>query len=250
MSSAALKIEALTVRFGGVKAVKGVDLEVAEGRLAGLIGPNGAGKTTLVDAVSGFLPNEATGKVTLTGRDITDLSAHERAREGLARTWQAVELFDDITVRENIAVAAHDLTLKGSIKDFFSRSTHDDVVEETLERLELHGVADSLPRDLSMGMRKLAGVARAIARRPSVLLLDEPAAGLDSTETRWLGGRLTQLNEQGISMLLIDHDMNLVMNTCHEVHVLQFGELVASGSPEQIQSDQRVIDAYLGGSER
>jgi len=249
MSGVKLSIRDLSVVYGGVVALDGVSIDVGEGRLVGLIGPNGAGKTTLIDAVSGYLRGTATGQVELDGRDITDKAPHARAHLGLTRTWQSVELFDDITVRENLEVAVHRLTLRGAFTNFFTRGDTDPFVDETLEKLKLTEVADTLPRDLSMGMRKLAGVARAVVQRPGVVLLDEPAAGLDMSETAWLGERLRELNESGTAMLLVDHDMSLVMSVCAEINVLEFGRLIASGGPSEVRGDPRVIRAYLGGEE-
>lgn len=245
MITSVLRIDDLSVVFGGVRAVDGVSFTVPA-ELVGLIGPNGAGKTSLIDAVSGFHRDLATGSVWLGDQDITAASPHRRAQLGLTRTWQGVDLFDDITVRENLAVAAHRLTVTAALRDFFSAQDADPRVDRTLERLRLTDVADVLPRDLSMGIRKLAGVARAVVQEPAVLLLDEPAAGLDRRETAWLGEQLRTLAEDGMAILLVDHDMSLVLEVCTEVHVLEFGSLIASGPPAVVRADERVISAYLG----
>jgi branched-chain amino acid transport system ATP-binding protein len=238
----------LSVRFGGVQALAGVDLTVAEGELVGLIGPNGAGKTTLVDAVTGFV--DYTGQVELDGRNLGGLRAHARAALGLSRTWQSSELFDDLTVRENLAVASRRPSLWETAKELVTDSspTTAAAVYEALELVELGWAADLMPSDLSQGQRKLAGIARAVAMRPRLLCLDEPAAGLDTGESEELGRRLRGLADGGSSMLLIDHDMGLVLGICHRIVVLEFGKVIAAGPPEAVRRDPKVVTAYLGGA--
>jgi branched-chain amino acid transport system ATP-binding protein len=238
----------LSVRFGGVQALAGVDLTVAEGELVGLIGPNGAGKTTLVDAVTGFV--DYTGQVELDGRNLGGLRAHARAALGLSRTWQSSELFDDLTVRENLAVASRRPSLWETAKELVTDSspTTAAAVHEALELVELGWAADLMPSDLSQGQRKLAGIARAVAMRPRLLCLDEPAAGLDTGESEELGRRLRGLADGGSSMLLIDHDMGLVLGICHRIVVLEFGKVIAAGPPEAVRRDPKVVTAYLGGA--
>ena len=216
--------------------------------LTGLIGPNGAGKSTFVDAVTGFLRDRVEGRVLLGGDDITSASPNRRAHLGLGRTWQTQELFEDVSVEENLAIAATRLTLRGAIRDMLRRPVADPRVEATLLELGLTHVAHREPRDLTQRERKLVGVARAIVGRPRLALLDEPAAGLDRAETAWLGERLRAIADGGIPILLIDHDMSLVLKHSDLVHVLDNGQHLASGTPAQIRADERVIRAYLGSA--
>jgi branched-chain amino acid transport system permease protein len=234
----------LSVDFGGVHALRNVSFEVGEGELVGLIGPNGAGKTTFVDAVTGFV--RCSGGILLDGTDIGSLPAHERARRGLARTWQSGELFDDLLVEENLIVAQE---RSASWRIAFHSRVDQQAIDETLALFDLGWAAKANPADLSQGYRKLVGVARALAARPRLLMLDEPAAGLDTRESEVLGSRLRAIADSGQSTLLIDHDMGLVLSICDRVIVLEFGEVIAQGAPEAVQRDPRVIAAYLGGAE-
>ena len=242
-----LKTTGVSVSFGGVRAVVDVNLEVGPGQLVGLIGPNGAGKTTFIDAVTGFV--RSTGRVELDGADVTGLPPHARARLGLARTWQSIDLFDDLTVEENLLVASHHPSMWGMVKDTLRGSR-----ERTTERdplvgmLGIDAVADALPSELPQGQRKLVGIARALVARPRLVCLDEPAAGLDTSESEELGRQLRRLADGGQSMLLVDHDMGLVLGICDEVVVLEFGEVIAAGVPDVVRRDQRVIAAYLGSA--
>ena len=242
-----LSTQGLTVTFGGNRAVDQLDLKVERGQLVGLIGPNGAGKTTTIDAITGFVP--ATGKVVFDDATISSLSSTSRARRGLGRTWQSSELFDDLTVLENLQVAAERVDTRGFLRDLFS-PRNDDVreLEGILASLDLLETREQLPTELSHGQRKLVGVARALAAKPSVLCMDEPAAGLDTEESKELGKRIRALVDGGLSVLLIDHDMGLVLTVCDYLYVLDFGELIAEGTPAQIRADANVIAAYLGES--
>ncbi len=237
----------ISVSFGGVRALIDVDLDVEDGQLVGLIGPNGAGKTTFIDAISGFVP--FAGTVALAGDDMSDELPHVRARRGLSRTWQAVELFDDLSVRENLMVAARHPSIGASIKELFTRPvTHTDAIDEALDLLSLRELADLPPSDLTQGQRKLVAVARAVAARPKLLCLDEPAAGLDANESADLGRRLRQVVDNGTPILLIDHDMGLVLNICDQLVVLEFGRVIARGTPAEIRQNVDVVKAYLGSA--
>jgi branched-chain amino acid transport system ATP-binding protein len=243
-----LQTRGLTVRFGGLTAVHDVDVDCVGGQLTGLIGPNGAGKTTFIDAVTGFLPNNATGQVLLDGIDVLGASPHRIAHSGLTRTWQTLELFDDITVRSNLDVAVERLTFANALRDYFRPGRRGERVDEVLAQLEMEHISDRKPRELSQGQRKMVGVARAMVAESRVLLLDEPAAGLDKNETVWFGDQLRRLVDQGQTMLLVDHDMSLVLTVCDRIHTVVFGELIASGTPAETRANPDVISAYLGGT--
>jgi sulfate-transporting ATPase len=235
-----LDARGIRVAFGSVVAVDSVDFTVRPGSLVGLIGPNGAGKTTFIDAVCGFVA--AGGSVRFDGQPVERRPAHERARLGLRRTFQTTELFEDLTIRENLIVPAR-AHAAGADEPASNRFS----VEEVLRLLDLEDKAECLPRELSSGEAKMAGLARALRGEPKLLLLDEPAAGLDSHESRELGRRLLSLLDLGISMVLVDHDLELVMGVCDEVVVLDRGELLASGPPETVRRDPAVRAAYIGG---
>ena len=243
--SALLHTEDLTVAFGGVKACDGISLQVHEGELLGLIGPNGAGKTTFINAVTGFVP--WSGEIEFAGQSLKGLPPHRIAHRGLSRTWQSLELFGDISVRANLEVAATKLTPTMAIRDYFGSSQRvAERVDETIEALEMEDIVNERPDDLSMGYRKLVGVARALVAQTELVLLDEPAAGLDRTETTWLAEKLRQVIDYGISVLLVDHDMGLVLNVSDRIHVIDFGKTIAVGGPEEIRDNPAVIGAYLG----
>ena len=245
--SALLNVDALRVTYGGVTAVDDVDLEVPSGSVVGLIGPNGAGKTSTIDALTGYHA-PARGTVTFDGQDVTRLRPHLRARRGLVRTWQSVELFDDLTVEENLLVASQRMGVLSALRDLLLPiGQHPrEAVDWALELCGLTDVKDRLPTELSHGRRKLVGVALALARRPRLLLMDEPAAGLDTDESEELGRHLRALPEQGVTVLLVDHDMSLVLSVCDHVVVLDFGQVIARGTPAQIRQDDSVVAAYLG----
>ena len=243
---ALLETDDMTVTYGGLRALDGVDLTVEEGQLVGLIGPNGAGKTTLIDGLTGFTPT--TGQIHFNDRNITELPAHQRARNGLGRTWQSLELFDDLNVIENLQVAADPQSVRGFLLDLVrpNRSRDRSAVEHAMSLLGLAELSSRMPSELSQGQRKLVGVARALAARPRLVCMDEPAAGLDTAESQELGAKLRSVVDGGVTILLVDHDMGLVLSVCDYIYVIEFGRVIAQGKPGQIRTDERVIAAYLG----
>ncbi len=239
-----LRVGDISVRFGGIQALQGVSLDFAPGVVTGLIGPNGAGKTTMFNVMTG-LQRATSGHVWLGDTEITSASPQARARLGLARTYQRLEVFGTLTARENVLVAAE-------VHRGWSRSRTPGgpraVADELIERTGLSDVAD-VPADvLPTGLARLVELARALASRPRVLLLDEPSSGLSVTESRVLGDLLLGLADEGIAVLLVEHDMDLVMRICAYLHVLDFGEAIAAGTAAEIQRDPRVQQAYLGAA--
>ncbi|GAB2826425.1 hypothetical protein GCM10022221_25570 [Actinocorallia aurea] len=240
-----LTTDRLGVRYGGNVALDGVSVRVGHGELVGLIGPNGAGKTTFIDALTGFAPS--TGAVTLEGADLSGRSPHRRAAAGLGRTWQGAELYDELTVRENLEVGAHRPTLAQAVREIVTgRRPALPSVDRAAELLGIGGILDRSPDDLSQGQRKTVDVARALTAGSRMLCLDEPAAGLDSAESLLLGERLRRLVAEGTSLLLVDHDMGLVLGVCDRIYVLDLGRVIAEGTPEEIRRSPEVIEAYLG----
>lgn len=244
---ALLTVTGLTVRYGGVVAVDNVSLAVPAGKIVGLIGPNGAGKTTLVDALTGF--TRYTGTVSFRGRSLDGLPPHRRVRRGLARTFQAGGIFDDLTVEENILIGERSATgWLGTLRTVLTGVTERPraATRRLIETLNLGELLDTEVSELSEGHRKLVSVAQALASRPDLVLFDEPAAGLDSHESQWLGARLRAVRDTGVTVLLVDHDMDLVLSVCDEIVVLDFGSTIAAGSPADVLADERVVAAYLG----
>jgi branched-chain amino acid transport system ATP-binding protein len=237
---ASLEVREITVRFGGNVALDMVSLETEPGCITGLIGPNGAGKTTLFNVITGLLP-PSSGVVVMNNRDITGLNPTKRARMGLARTFQRLELFSLLSVRENIRVAAD--IRRGYSKD---KENPAEVVETIIDRIGLRDIADERVDALPTGQCRLVELGRSLATRPEVLLLDEPASGQDETETAQFASLLQELAEEGMVVVLVEHDVHLVMNVCRTVHVLDFGQIIAVGSPAQIQQNEAVLAAYLG----
>ena len=245
-NDALLDVVDLGVTFGGVHALDQVSFQVGPGAIVGLIGPNGAGKTTFIDAVCGFVAHR--GTIAFDGRRIEGLTPHRRARSGLARTWQSLELFDDLTVAENCLVAVAPGGVRSVLADIVRPKRHHgaDAVDQALAVVGLSDSADAHPNELSLGQRKLVGVARALASRPRLVLLDEPAAGLDTEESLSFGEHVVAMAAAGIAVLLVDHDMGLVLGTCEEVHVLDAGWIIASGPPAAVRANPAVVAAYLG----
>ncbi|KLL95891.1 MULTISPECIES: ABC transporter ATP-binding protein [Rhodococcus] len=238
-----LETRGITVRFGGHVAVKDVSLGIEPGTVTGLIGPNGAGKTTLFNTITG-LQRPTAGKVFLDGRDITSLPPYKRARMGMARTFQRLELFVSLSVRDNLRVA-------GDIHNANGRNKID--VDEEVDRLlELTGLADIASTDVSdvpTGRARVVEVARALMTSPRVLLLDEPASGQTEQETEAFATLLGDLAKDGLAICLVEHDIPLVMKICSRIHVLDYGAVLASGVPDEIKNDPAVINAYIGTEE-
>jgi branched-chain amino acid transport system ATP-binding protein len=231
----ALEVRDITVRFGGHRALDEVTLDAADGQITGLIGPNGAGKTTLFNVITGVQRTQG-GSVLLNGRAIDRVPPHARAKLGLGRTFQRLELFGSLTVRENLRVA----TAVHPRKERAGR------VEELIGRLDLADVADVRADALSTGTGRVVELARCLAADPSLVLLDEPASGQDDKETERFAALLRELAADRTAILLVEHDMELVMDVCERIHVLDFGRLIASGTPPEIQADEAVRAAYLG----
>jgi branched-chain amino acid transport system ATP-binding protein len=240
---ALLEAHDVTVRFGGNVAVDDVSIGVEPGEITGLIGPNGAGKTTLFNVITG-LQKPARGRVVLASEDITGLPPYRRAQKGLARTFQRLELFLSLSVRDNVRVA-------GDVRNA-SRPGRIDVDAEADRVLELTGLTDVAGHDVSdipTGRARVVEVARALVTRPSVVLLDEPASGQTELETAAFGRLLQRLAADGLAVCLVEHDVGLVMQVCTTITVLDYGAVIARGTPEQIRVDPAVIDAYLGTPE-
>jgi branched-chain amino acid transport system ATP-binding protein len=238
--SAILSTQDIVVRFGVLQAVSQASIEVVEGRVTGLIGPNGAGKTTLFNVITG-LQEPTAGKVFFDGKDITNKNPFKRARMGIARTFQKLEVFGSLSARENILVAAEQ-------RKTWDRSGFDpnQVCDEILEKVGLSDVSDFMVGTLPTGTARLVELARALASNPKVLLLDEPSSGLNEEETEEMASLLRKLVDEGLGVLLVEHDMSFVMGTCQFIHVLDFGTIIATGTPAEVQANAQVQAAYLG----
>ena len=237
-----LECRGVAMKFGGAMALNSVDITAEAGAITGLIGPNGAGKTTLFNCITGLL-EPTSGVILLDDKEITDLPPFKRARGGVARTFQRLELFTSLTVRENIQVA-------GEIRNRWgSRRGRVDPSDECGKVLDLMGLSHLADRDVSeipTGMARRVEMGRALMTRPRILLLDEPASGQDEQETDEFGELLLHLCEEGTAILLVEHDVSLVMKVCSFIQVLDFGRIIAAGKPSEIQTNQAVLDAYLG----
>ena len=230
-----LEVTGLSVFFGGVVAVNNVDLRIRQGSLHGIIGPNGAGKSTLIDAITGF-ESPSAGSIKFLGQEVRRVAPHIRARRGLTRTFQNLELYLELTVAENLEAAA-DASKRGTPE------WHDHIVA----MFDLESVLSSKAQELSHGRRRIVTLARSLVTRPVLLILDEPAAGLDTHETEALAYSLRQIVHEGVTVALVDHDMSLVMGECHIVTVLEEGSVLAEGPPSEIVANEHVRRVYLGG---
>ncbi|MBN8866508.1 MAG: ABC transporter ATP-binding protein [Solirubrobacterales bacterium] len=240
MNEDSFSARGICVHFDGVKAVDGVDLEIRRGEILGLVGPNGAGKTTLVNALTGF-EKPTYGECSIGDRDVLGKPPHAMASVGVARTFQAGRLFNHLTVLENIEVAA--------LKRYRLRRHAEQWAIEVVESLKLGAIRDRLAGELSHGEARTVELGRAIALKPEFLLLDEPAAGLNESESDRLVGVIAEIPRQGgCGVLIIEHDMKVIMRLCDRIHVLDHGKSLAEGTPEEIRGNAAVTEAYLGGT--
>jgi branched-chain amino acid transport system ATP-binding protein len=241
-----LVVEHISVNFGGHRALSDVGIEAPQGRITGLIGPNGAGKTTLFNVITGMQAPIA-GRVLLGGRDLARLDTHKRARLGLGRTFQRLELFTDLSVRDNLRVA-------GEIRNTWGlglprqRTNARDETERILDLVGLRKIADAEVSAIPTGQARVVELGRALMTKPRVLLLDEPASGQTEQETEEFGALLRRLAADGLAIILVEHDMALVMAVCDHIHVLDFGRIIAAGPPSEVRADLAVLDAYLGSA--
>ena len=235
-----LTVDGVSVRFGGVQAVSAATITARKGQVTGLIGPNGAGKTTTFNIITGLeAPSE--GKIYLSGRDVSSLPPYKRARLGLARTFQRLEVFGTLSAYENVLAAAE-------FRRSWSKDGSDprEVTESILDRVGIRHVAQERVDALPTGLARLVELGRGLATKPNVLLLDEPGSGLDITESEALGDLLLELAEGGMAVLIVEHDVELVMRVCARIHVLDFGRIICVGTPREVQADVAVQAAYLG----
>jgi branched-chain amino acid transport system ATP-binding protein len=250
-----LRVDSISKAFGGVQALLNVSFEVSQGIILGIIGPNGAGKTTLFNVITSSCAPDS-GQLFLDRKRIHNRSVHELVRLGIARTFQNVELFENMTVLENVMVGQYTQTrcgiLGAAARLPWAVAEEKRAREEAMALLSFVGIseyAESRSGSLPFGWQRLLEIARALAAKPKLLLLDEPAAGLNAVETRRLGTLIKRIRQQGVTILLVEHDMNLTMTICDRIIVLNYGKILAQGTPEEIQSNPAVMEAYLGTSD-
>ena len=247
-----LQLSSVTKHYGGLAALNQVSFEIARGDIVGLIGPNGAGKTTLLNVISG-LAQETSGGVLFNGADITSLPAHRIASLGIARTYQNIRLFNEMTVEQNLLLGRHTRTRSGMASSLLllprqrreERQLRDDTAA-LLQRMDMLARRDAIAGELAYGDQRRIEIIRALAADPLLLLLDEPSAGMNESETEQLGRFILDVRNQSVTILIIEHDMNLISQVCDQVVVLNFGEVISQDTPQQVQSDPLVIEAYLG----
>ena len=256
MSDPILNVNRLTVRFGGLTAVNEVDFSIFPGEIVSLIGPNGAGKTTIFNAITGYI-RKTSGTVVFEGQDLTNRKTHDIARSGLVRTFQITSLFPNLTVLDNIRTGHHMEERETLFGAFFNTRRKRQTEEETLEKAGeilkftgLEGKTETLASSLPYGEQRILEIGIALAARPRLLLLDEPSAGLNDTETQGMKRLIARMRERGMAVLLVEHDMKLVMGISDRIVVLNFGKKIATGTPEEIRGNPEVIKAYLGERRR
>jgi len=247
-----LELNDISLAFGGLQALDGVSFAVTPGTVQAVIGPNGAGKTTLFNLITGFLAPQS-GQVVFQGDEIQGRPPHQVARLGIARTFQLVQLFDHMTVLENVMVGRHRLSraglLAGALRLPWTKQEEQSIRERAYEELAFVGLSDRAGQPaaaLPLGLKRLLEIARALAAEPKLLLLDEPASGLDAMETERLQEMILALRERGLTILLVEHDMGLTMEVADRIAVLNYGQLIATGTPREVQRNPEVIAAYLG----